>query len=683
MRFPLSFALLLLSIPAAGEVVSLKNDATAKALNEWFAAGTAAGLSAITYENRDGLHSRLMTEHYPQLQVMKAAGDDKGPAKVVRSIPIIGNCSMASSPDQVGCLPRLYMTDPAGSDFLAKQYFLNNFFIYPEHLDHDKGANGVGGYGDLLPLNTPTLLISQGSSSSDQPFLQAFISAAAAFSPATQKLILEKKLLAPTLQAIFRRSNKMVTSDADYFSGKAHPVVFDASQIDEAKMIRLAHEMTPETIPPVAIIEIKEETKPERGKQWFEPHGMLAHTSIATTPVSIGRIFRENTAEHGLIVSLDKSFAATPRKLAAKFAVLQGDPRFVRIDQQPSTTLARIRVRWQPPVPGARGIRSHRIDIAAFATDGKSISAPAIISFYMLPNEMRFYDEQGRVSEIHYETANPEPGLPYDDRDLRWTRLMNALAAPSRGSLLARLTDPLFTPAERETILKAQKDLQKRLEAAATVGRDPNLKTEAEKLRSEALDQLAKTLDQPLPGEKPRTLRVASLIALEVIASDPLLFIQNQAEILDLATKSPKTTAPADLRAELHRLSLLGILHQEKDGSLRTSVFPKKLTIADRQALRGLHLTVLSQVLLPEVLERSPATAWVPPRLTTRKPWRDIMRYDDATGQLTGWTRHHDARTTAFNAEGQLIPPGENTKPIPVTYLLDPDGKLTWKADGK
>ncbi len=683
MRFPLSFALLLLAIPAGGQVVSLKNDATAKALNEWFAAGTAAGLSAITYENRDGQHSPFPTQLYPQLQVMKAVGDDKGPAKTVRSFPVIGNCSMASAPDQVGCLPRLYMTDPAGSDFLAKQYFLNNLFIYPEHLDHDKGANGIGGYGDLLPLNTPTLLISQGSSSSDQPFLQAFISAAAAFPPATQKVILEKKLLAPTLQAIFRRSNKMVVKEEDYFTGRAHPVVFDAAQIDEAKMIQLAHEMTPETIPPVALIDIKEETKVERGKQWFEPQGMPAHTSIATTPVSIGRIFRENTAEHGLIVSLDKSFAATPRKLSAKFAVLQGDPRFLRIDQQPGTTLARIRVRWQPPVPGARGIRSHRIDIAAFATDGKSISAPAIISFYMLPNEMRFYDEQGRVSEIHYETANPEPGLPYEDRDLRWTRLMNALAAPSQGSLLARLTAPLFTDAEREAILKAQKEIQKRLEAAATVARDPKLKAEADKLRGEALDHLAKTLDQPLPGEKPRILRVALLVALEVMASDPLLFIQNQAEILDFAAKSSKTTAPADLRAEIHRLSLLGILHQEKDGTLRTSVFPKKLTIADRQALRGLHLTVLSHVLLPDVLDRSPATAWFPPRLTTRKPWRDIMHYDDATGQLTGWTRHHDARTTEFNAEGQLIPPGEKTKPIPVTYLLDAGGKLTWKADGK
>lgn len=682
MRFPLSFALLLLAIPARGQV-SLKNDATAKALNEWFAAGTAAGLSAITYENRDGLHSRFMTEHYPQLQVMKAAVNDTGPAKAVRSFPVIGNCSMASAPDQVGCLPRLYMTDPAGSDFLAKQYFLNNLFIYPEHLDHDQGANGVGGYGDLLPLNTPTLLISQGSSSSDQPFLQAFISAAAAFPPATQKVILEKRLLSPTLQAIFRRSNRMVVKDEDYFTGRAHPVVFDAAQIDEAKMIQLAHEMTPETIPPVALIDIKEETKAERGKQWFEPQGMPAHTSSANTPVSIGRIFRENTAEHGLIVSLDKSFAATPRKLSAKFAVLQGDPRFVRIDQQPGTTLARIRVRWQPPVPGARGIRSHRIDIAAFATDGKSISAPAIISFYMLPNEMRFYDPQGRVSEIQYETANPDPGLPHDDRDLRWTRLMNALAAPSQGSLLARLTAPLFTDAEREAILKAQKEIQKRLEAAATVARDPKLKAEADKLRGEALDHLAKTLDQPLPGEKPRLLRVALLVALEVMASDPLLFIQNQAEILDLAAKSPKTTAPADLRAELHRLSLLGILHQEKDGTLRTSVFPKKLTIADRQALRGLHLTVLSHVLMPDVLERSPATAWFPPRLTTRKPWRDILHYDEATGQLIGWTRHHDARTTEFNAEGQLIPPGEKTKPIPVTYLLDAGGKLTWKADGK
>jgi hypothetical protein len=681
MRLPLSFALLLSAIPAGAEVVSLKNDATAKALNEWFAAGSAAGLAAITYENRDGQHSRFLTEHYPQLQVMKAAGDDKGPARVLRSFPVIGNCSMASAPDQVGCLPRLYMTDPAGSDFLMRQYFLNNLFIYPEHLDHDKGANGIGGHGDLLPLNTPTVLISQGSSSSDQPFLQAFISATAAFPPATQKLILEKKLLAPTLQAIFRRSNKMVLKDQDYFTGRAHPVVFDASDIDEAKMIRLAHEMTPETIPPVALIEIKDETPSERGSQWFEPEGMAASTRIATTPVSIGRIFRENTAEHGLIVSLEKSFAATPRKIAAKFSLLQGDPRFVRIEQQPGTTFARIRVRWQPPMPGARGIRSHRIDIAAFATDGKSISAPAIISFYMLPNEMRFYDGQGRVSEIHYETANPEPGLPYDDRDLRWTRLMNALAAPSQGSLLARLAEPLFTPAEREAILKAQKDLQKRLEAAATVGRDPKLKTEAEKLRGEALDQLAKMLDMPLPGEKPRPLRMALLIALEVIASDPLLFIQNQAEILDLAMKSSKTTAPADLRAEIHRLSLLGILHQEKDGTLRTYVFPKKLTLADRHALRGLHLTVLSQVLLPEVLERSPATAWFPPRLTTRKPWRDILHYDDATGRLTGWTRYHNARTTEFNAEGRLIPPGENARPLKISYLLDPGGKLTWKTD--
>lgn len=678
----LSIALMCFATLAAGaDYVTPRGDPAARLVNEWWVAGTAAGLGAITYENRDGQHSQLDTSLYPQLKVLKADANDKGPARVVRPLPVIGNCSMASAPDQVGCLPRLYMSDPSGSEFLAKQYFLNNHFIYPEHLDHDKGGNGLGGYGDLLPLNTPMVTISQGSSSSDQPFLRAFITAAAAFRPETQKVLIEKKLLVPTLQAIFRRSNKMVTSDNDYFNGKAHPAVFDASQIDEEKMVRLAHEITPESIPPVAVIEVKDETKSERGRQWFEPEGGQFFTATANTPVSIGRIFRENTAEHGFLVSLDKSFAANPKqKLSARLVVLQGDPRFVTIEQQPGTTLARIRVRWQPPVPGARGTLSHRIDIGAFATDGKQVSAPAILSIYMLPNEMRFYDEKGRLAEIQYQTANPEPGLPQDDRDLRWVRLMSALAEPDEGSLLARLVQPLLTPAEREAIRTTRKELQKRLDAAATVARDPKLKEQAEKLRAAVLDDLAKALDAPLPGEKPRPLRFALLLGLEVLASDPLLFIQNQAEMLDLASRSPKTTALADVRAELHRLTLTGILKQEKDGTVRTNVFPKKLGPGERHALRGLNLTLLSHVLLPQVLERAAGTAWFPPRLTSVKPWRDVIHYEGDTATLTGWTRHHEGRTTEFDAGGRLVPPSPGSKPVPVSYVLNGDGKLTWKV---
>ena len=180
-------------------------------------------------------------------------------------------------------------------------------------------------------------------------------------------MLIEKKLLAPTLQAIFRRSNRMVVTDEDYFSGKAHPVVFDATQLDEEKMVRLAHEITPDSIPPVAVIEVKDETRAERGRQWFEPEGGQYFTATANTPVSIGRIFRENTAEHGFLVSLDKSFAAsTKQKLSARLVVLQGDPRFVTIEQQPGTTLARVRVRWQPPVPGVG--------------DGKELRFPGFVS---------------------------------------------------------------------------------------------------------------------------------------------------------------------------------------------------------------------------------------------------------------------------------------------------------------
>ena len=157
--------------------VTTRTDKVAGIINEWFAKGSAAGLQAITYENRDGQHSPLNTGLYPQLQVYKSAENEKGAATQIRSQPTLGNCSMASGATQLGCLPRLYMMDPGGNRFLAQQYLSNNFFIYPEHQDYDVGANGVGGgYGDLLPLNTPSMLISQGSSFTDQPFLQALLS---------------------------------------------------------------------------------------------------------------------------------------------------------------------------------------------------------------------------------------------------------------------------------------------------------------------------------------------------------------------------------------------------------------------------------------------------------------------------------------------------------------------------
>lgn len=687
MRFLLFHALsyFLLSGHVSAQVVTTRDDPVGKLLNEWFTAGTAAGLGGITYENRDGRHSMIDANAYPQLKLSVSADNDRGPARTVRLEPTLGNCSMAAPPEQMGSLPRMYMSDPEGSLFLAKQYLLNNLFIYPEHLDHDPGSVGVGGYGDLYPLNTPALLISQGSSGTDKPFLQALLATTAAFTPETRQLILEKKLLAPTLQAILRRSNKMVGSDADYFTAKAHPVVFDGSQIDEEKMVRMAHDMTPDSIPPVPIIDVIEETPLENGIHFFEPaSGTQTSWKIATSPVSVGRIFRGNVTQQGMIVSLAKSFAATSKKIGVRFALLQGDPRFVTIEQQPGTVVARIRVRWQPPITGARGIRSHRIDIGAFATDGKSVSAPAIISFYMLPNELHFYDNEARVSEIHYQTFNPEIGLPQDDKDLRWARIMQIVSSDDAGSdLLQRSLATSITADERAAIRKLQLAIQKQLNAAATVARDPALKAEADKLRAVALDSIAAALETALPGEKPRTTRLVIRLALEAIMADPLFYIRHQQEISPLAASSTKSSAAADVRAELQRLLGIGILRTAADGTLQTVTEPKNLSLGERLALRGLNLTVLSQVLMSDGLERSPKPAWVPPRLTTTKPWRDVMHYDATSGHLTGWTRHHASLRTEFDAQGRLLPPSGRGDPIPVNYLIDTDGSLTWRIEKK
>jgi hypothetical protein len=65
----LAFLTLGISAASCAAASHHSRDKVAKLLNEWFINGTAAGLKAITYENRDGQHSPLNTALYPQLQV--------------------------------------------------------------------------------------------------------------------------------------------------------------------------------------------------------------------------------------------------------------------------------------------------------------------------------------------------------------------------------------------------------------------------------------------------------------------------------------------------------------------------------------------------------------------------------------------------------------------------------------
>jgi hypothetical protein len=88
---------------------------------------------------------------------------------------------------------------------------------------------------------------------------------------------------------------------------------------------------------------------------------------------------------------------------------------------------------------------------------------------------------------------------------------------------------------------------------------------------------------------------------------------------------------------------------------------------------------VMSQVLFPKALDRSTAPAYVDPRLSLPKSWRDVFRYD-AKGNAAGWVRYFEGRTYVFDSAGRLLPDGTVApdKAVAVTYVDDGKGRLTF-----
>ena len=93
----------------------------------------------------------------------------------------------------------------------------------------------------------------------------------------------------PTVQMVFRSSNKQVAQPEDYLTGKAHPTVFDGNQLDPAKMVRTAHEITKDTLPPVVQLKVVEEDQPVVGRDYFT---VGAGERLFDTPCAIARVAR-------------------------------------------------------------------------------------------------------------------------------------------------------------------------------------------------------------------------------------------------------------------------------------------------------------------------------------------------------------------------------------------------------
>ena len=384
-------------------------------LRRLFAAGKAAGNIGDLYENRDRDHSLLRAEAFPQLtQVIygdsaRAQDMDYGLALDLSfNAPLIGNSSTALTSGAFWrSLPRMALTmgeDGSGPFRLYQNYSSGQIHVYPEHRDHDPER------GDLLPANTPYILISQGSSGSDRAHMQALAMILAAFSPKTKAMLRKTGLIGPTVQMVYRRARVGVRSRAAYLSGAAHPSVFRNRDISLERMVGLANAISPETIPPMVRLEVVKETHAQEGLDFF---GEGTSEVLFNTPSAIARVWRSRAANRSMVISTAGTRDPNGRALTFDWVVLRGNPERVKITPlDPDGRRARIDLTWQDssPAPGAPDTMSARIDIGVFANNGAHDSAPAFISVLLPRHEKRIYElgPDGRVRIVSLDRTRTE-----------------------------------------------------------------------------------------------------------------------------------------------------------------------------------------------------------------------------------------------------------------------------------
>lgn len=379
-------------------------------LELWAAQGKAAGNHGDLYDNRDAGHSVLDPGLMPQIArtlygpEAVAAGVHYGLNTQFRfDAAVIGNSSTAVAAGPYWrSQPRLAMTQ-GGAGQLARLYAWNHLYVFPEHRDHDPGL------GDLFPANTPYVVISQGSSGSDRPFLEALAAILAALPPETKARARDQGLLGATLQLVLRQGMAAVRQQSDYLTGAAHPSVFEPEAIELERMVRLAQALRPETLPPLVRLAVVEESLPRPGVEIF---GEGLDERLFTTPQAIARLALGTAATRRMVVSAADTVDPNGRDLTFRWVVLRGDA--ARIGIRPLDRAARsveLTIPWhvRGPVPGRADLTTDRVDIGVFADNGAGLSAPAFVTWMFPGGETREVAADGRPLAIDYDTPRADP----------------------------------------------------------------------------------------------------------------------------------------------------------------------------------------------------------------------------------------------------------------------------------
>ena len=637
-------------------------------LKKWYAEKTAAGNVGDVYDNRDRGHSGLDLGQFPQLsktvyneQALKYRVDW---AATLRRVPLVlfGNSSTSAGATAGGSNPRMMYTRPGGLRALYAQYTSNNLYIYPEHCDYKPGHNGTPGYGDLYPTNTPFVFISQGSSGSDQPFMRAAPLTLAALRPEVKQKLAQNGLLMPAIQMIFRSTARQLSGPQDYLTGKAHPPVFDGAWVDPLAMVRMAHEITAEAIPPMVQLSVLEEDVPVPGRDYFEPSGRSEE--LGTTPAVVARVWRGRDCTRRMLVSAANSFDRNRRPLEFHWILLRGDPAKISIK-----TLTARRAAPRFLSTGTTATRSplvrrwNRIgSTSAFSPITGSITRPRLSSLSSSWTARR--ELTIRTGDCWKSATGP---ARWTSRHLTsrpcWRPTSLTRPCPARRRCAAY-------SAEQTKIILAAAGEYRRCHAAwqtAVKDRENAEKThkpekEIQRLR-EAESAAQKAEQQTLGGGQDvlhATVGDAVLGPLRAMAADPYLFRTSGTIAAEVLRAPAQKTA---FRSLSEQFVHWGLFREAADSPeklvlvpLRKSAAtdPAALTRFEKDLLRRFHGEWLGRFVYPALASFPFRNNYVDPNISAPKSWRDIYHYD-AKGACTGWTRRDEAGATEFAAAGKLV----------------------------
>ena len=221
------------------------------------------------YMNRDGYHSpregveaknRFLAE-FPGITEVRFDAEgrrrqlDRWVPNVCYPYPTFGNCSMARvSGPYWRSVPRALMTTEANMlKIMEKHYLSNHVWVFPSNAD----TAPVGTNGDVVASIAPYWLMTAGRSWSDIPYLRAALLVSGNLDRAVKAEIVRRRLLAPTVMTLVRKSLHQVKDEDDYTSLKAHPTALPPNGVDTNRLIAAARALKASEVPPVVPIAVK------------------------------------------------------------------------------------------------------------------------------------------------------------------------------------------------------------------------------------------------------------------------------------------------------------------------------------------------------------------------------------------------------------------------------------------